>query len=78
VTTWLQGRTTPELLYVETKLASLIPFGKVATLLKDVLPIGESVNQELVRSHLHATAEGIEKELGEERPLNQFEGREEE
>lgn len=70
--------TTPELLYLETKWASLLSFAKVAALLKDVLPVGESVNQELVRSHLQAVAERIEEELGEERPLNQFEGREEE
>ncbi len=31
---WLQGRTTPEMLYLETKWASLIPFAKVTDLLK--------------------------------------------
>ena len=36
---WLQGRTSPELLYLETKWASLIPFEKVADLLKEVLPV---------------------------------------
>ncbi len=36
--TWLNGRTSPELLYLETKWGSLIPFEKVADLLKDVLP----------------------------------------
>ena len=38
-TSWLGGRTSPELLYVETKWASLIPFEKVAELLKEVLPV---------------------------------------
>ena len=33
---WLQGRTTPGMLYLETRWASLIPFARVADLLKDV------------------------------------------
>ncbi len=75
---WLQGRTSPELLYLETKWASLIPFARVADLLKEVLPVGDSENQETVRIHLHASAERIEQELGDERQLNLFEGSEEE
>ena len=66
------------MLYLETKWASLIPFAKVAELLKDVLPVGGPVNQESVRSHPQATAERIEQELGDERQLNPFEGSEEE
>ena len=75
---WLQGRTSPELLYLETKWASLIPFARVAELLKEVLPVGDSENQETVRNHLQASAERIEQELGDERQLNLFEGSEEE
>jgi len=42
---WLQGaRTSPELLYLETKWASLIPFEKVADLMKEVLPIEATTN----------------------------------
>lgn len=44
--TWLNGQTSPEMLYLETKWASLIPFARVADLLKEVLPVGDSVNQE--------------------------------
>ena len=75
--TWLDGQTSPEMLYLETKWASLIPFAKVADLLKEVLPVGDSINQETIRNHLYATAERIEQELGEERQLNLFEGSEE-
>ena len=75
---WLQGRTSPELLYLETKWASLVPFAKVADLLKEVLPGGDASNQETIRNHLQATAERIEQELGDERQLNLFEGTEEE
>ncbi|MGH9628496.1 MAG: ISKra4 family transposase [Bryobacteraceae bacterium] len=76
--TWMTGQTSPEMLYLETKWASLIPFARVADLLKEVLPIEDSVNQETVRTHLYATAERIEQELGEERQLNLFEGSEDE
>jgi hypothetical protein len=68
-----KGRTRPELLYLETKWASLIPFEKVADLLKEVLPVGETTNHETVREHLQAVAERMEEELGEERKLRVFE-----
>ena len=77
VRAWLRGRATPEMMYLETKWASLIPFAKVADLLQEVLPMEDSVNAETVRNHLQATAERIEQELGEERQLNLFEGSEE-
>ena len=75
--TWLKGQTVPEMLYLETKWASLIPFARVADLLKEVLPVGDSANRESVRAHLYATAERVEQELGDERQLNLFEGSEE-
>ncbi len=46
---WLQGRTSVEMLYLESKWASLIPFAKVADLLTEVLPIADSTNHESVR-----------------------------
>ena len=70
--TWLQERTSPELLYLETKWASLIPFAKVADLLQEVLPVGETTNHETVREHLPAVAERMEGELGEERKFREF------
>jgi hypothetical protein len=59
------------------KWASLIPFARVADLLKEVLPVGDSLSQETIRNHLYTTGERIEMELGEERQLNLFEGSEE-
>ena len=55
---------------METKWGSLIPYEKVADLLKEVLPVSESTNHETVREHLQAVAEPMEAELGEERPAN--------
>src|SRR6516165_9370894 len=75
---WLNGQTSPEMLYLETKWASLIPFARATDLLKEVLPVGNLVNAESVRNHLQLTAERIEQELGEERQLNRFEGSEQE
>jgi hypothetical protein len=69
---WLQGRTSPELLYLETKWASLIPFAKVANLLQEVLPVSRTTNHESVREHLQAVAERMEGELGEERQVREF------
>jgi hypothetical protein len=74
---WLNGQTSPEMLYLETKWASRIPSASVADLLKEVLPVRDSANQETVRGHLYATAERMEQELGEERQLNLFEGSDE-
>ena len=72
-TAWLQGaRTSPEMVYLETQWASLIPFEKVVDLLKEVLPVAEATNSQTVREHLHAVAERIEQELGEERQPRDF------
>src|SRR5689334_19402018 len=76
-TSWLNAQVSPELLYLETKWASLIPYAKVVQLLKEVLPVAHTLNPETVRNHLHATAERIEQALGDE-PLCLFEGSEEE
>jgi hypothetical protein len=37
--TWLNGQTSPEMLYLETKWESLIPFARASYLLKEVLPV---------------------------------------
>lgn len=66
IATWLTGRTSPELQYLETRWGSLIPYAKVAELLKDVLPVATTLNDETVRQHLQATAERLERDLGEE------------
>ena len=62
----LPERSTPELLYLETKWASLMSYGMTTKLLDEVLPIGKHVNAETVRHHLHAIAERTEAELGDE------------
>src|SRR5262245_55096249 len=73
---WLTGHNSPDLLYLETKWASLIPYAKVVDLLQDVLPVAETLNPETVRQHLQATATKMEQALGEEKDCL-FEGTEE-
>jgi len=60
---WLRGTTSPELLYVENKWASLIPFAKVADLLQEVLPA--DANHETIRRHVQATTERMDDEVPE-------------
>jgi hypothetical protein len=62
---WLVGQTSPELLYVETKWASVIPFAKVADVLREVLPVDAGTNHETIRRHLQATAHRMEDELAD-------------
>lgn len=76
-TQWLTGHTSPELLYLETKWASLISYAKVVDLLTDVLPVTETLNRETVCQHIHATATKMEQALGEEKD-SLFEGTEDE
>ncbi len=58
--------TAPELLFLETKWASLVPYGPTAQMLKDVLPVAETLNAATVRNHLHRVAEREESMLGKE------------
>src|SRR5262249_32205592 len=61
----LPERSTPELLYLETKWASLMSYGMTTKLLAEVLPIGKHLNAATVRNHLQAVAERAEAELGD-------------
>ena len=58
--------TAPELLYLESRWASLIPFGMTAALLRDVLPVADTTNPETVRQHLHKVADRHDAALGTE------------
>ncbi len=66
LTVLLPGHVAPEMLWLETKWASLVSFGVTVDLLKDVLPIGKQLNAETVRRHLGRVAERMESELADE------------
>src|SRR5436305_8465226 len=62
----LPNRTLPELLFLETKWASLLSYGMTSELLQEVLPIDEPVPTFTLRQHVAGVAERLERELGEE------------
>src|ERR671910_1206433 len=64
----LTERMAPELLYLETRWASLVSYGMTAELLKDVLPIGGTADASAIRRHLHKVAGCPDAALGDEQP----------
>jgi hypothetical protein len=66
--TMLPEHVSPEMLYLEVKWSSLLPYEVSCDLLHDVLPVDEKLSAVTNRNHLFAVAERIEKELGEEWP----------
>jgi hypothetical protein len=62
----LPQHTTPELLFIETKWACLIPFGKTANLLKDLLPVSGTLSGTTIQNNLYDLVMSQEKEIGEE------------
>jgi hypothetical protein len=65
----LPERTTPELLYLESKFAGLVSYGLSARLLAETLPLGRPLHANAVRLHAQATADRLESELGDEQPM---------
>ncbi len=63
----LTERTAPELLYLETKFASMMSYGLTVNLLQEVLPIDKTINAATVRNNAQAVGKRIDEELGEER-----------
>ena len=66
LTELLSASTTPELLFLETKWASLISYGMTARVLKDFLPVDETLNATTIQNHTLAVAQRCEDELGED------------
>lgn len=62
----LQERTAPELLYLETKWASLMSYGVTVNLLSEVLPLEGKINTRSVHRKLQQMAQRVENELGKE------------
>ena len=67
LTELLPDHVAPELLWLETKWASLVSFGVTADLLKDVLPIDRRLSPDTIRRHLGRVATRMESELADER-----------
>ena len=67
LTELLPDHVAPELLWLETKWASLVSFGVTAALLKDALPIDRRLCPDTIRRHLGRVAARMESELADER-----------
>ncbi len=67
--TALPERTSAEMLYLETKWASLVSYGMTLEMLDEVLPVGEDLNTTAIRQNVARLAERIESELGEEKDV---------
>jgi hypothetical protein len=65
----LPERTTPELLYLESKFAGLVSYGLSARLLGELLPLGRRLHPTSIRRRSCATAERLEGELGPEQAM---------
>jgi len=65
----LPESTTPELRFIETQWASLISYGMTARVLKDFLPLDETLNATTVQNHTLAVAQRCEEELGKDQEI---------
>jgi hypothetical protein len=61
-------RSTPELLCLEVRWASLMSYGLTVGLLSDLLPMEHQLSTSTVSRHVHQVAKRLEQELGEEQP----------
>jgi hypothetical protein len=66
LTELLPEHTAPELLFMETKWASLVSYGLTVQALTDFLPVDETLSASTVRTNALAVAQRCEAELGEE------------
>jgi len=64
--TLLPERTTPDLLYLETKWAALMSYGLTVKLLQDVLPLDEPLEAVTIRNHVFKLAQRLEDALDDE------------
>ena len=62
----LPERTTPEMLFLETKWASLMSYGLTTELLQEVLPMDSPLHASTIREHVCSVAQRLEDEMGEE------------
>ena len=72
LTELLPEHTAPELLFMETKWASLVSYGLTVQALTDFLPVDEALSVSTVRTNALAVAQRCEAELGEEQMFQQF------
>jgi len=65
----LPERSSPELLYLETKWASLVSYGVTAKVLHELLPLDQRHSAATIRNHTLRAAQRSEQALGEEQAM---------
>nr|UMW97452.1 hypothetical protein [Escherichia coli] len=59
---WAGDYSHPALKYIETRWASMISYEMTTRLLKDILPVGHSLDASTVRNHLCQVAQRLDAE----------------
>lgn len=62
----LPERTAPEFLYLQTKWAAVMSYGRKAQLLEEVLPLEKRISTAALSRHVHQVAARVDGELGDE------------
>ena len=65
----LSERTSPELLYLESKFSSLMSYGLSVKFLEELLPLEGQINATTVRNNVQSIAQRLENELEEEKEM---------
>jgi hypothetical protein len=60
----LPERTSPELVYLETKFAALVSYGLTVKLLEEVLPIDQALSPTAIRQQVRQAAQRLESQRG--------------
>jgi hypothetical protein len=62
----LPERTAPEFVYLQTKWAAIMSYGRTAELLEDVLPLEKRISTATLSGHVQQVATRVDSELGDE------------
>ncbi len=62
----LPERTAPEFLYLQTKWAAVMSYGRTAQLLEEVLPLEKRISTAALSGHVQQVAARVDGELGDE------------
>lgn len=62
----LPERTAPEFLYLQTKWAAVMSYGRTAQLLEEVLPLEKRISTATLSAHVQQIATRVDGELGDE------------
>ena len=62
----LPERTAPEFVYLQTKWAAVMSYGRTAEFLEEVLPLEKRISTAVLSGHVQHVATRLDSELGDE------------